>query len=75
MGQGNYSEATIALAASGMGITMMPRSFRMPSNAVAYVDLDAPEIPVHMGIVWREGNDNPALPAFIDAASAWEWKA
>jgi DNA-binding transcriptional LysR family regulator len=75
MGQGNYSEATIALAASGMGITMMPRSFCMPSNAVAYVDLDAPEIPVHMGIVWREGNDNPALPAFIDAASAWEWKA
>lgn len=74
MGQGNYSEATIALTAAGLGITIMPRSFHMPSEAVTYVNLDAPEIPVHMGLVWREGNPNAALPAFLDAARAWDWQ-
>jgi DNA-binding transcriptional LysR family regulator len=73
MGQGNYFEATLAMAAAGSGVAIMPRSYRMVSDVVRFVDLDAPEIPIHMGLVWRKQNDNPALPAFVDAAAAWDW--
>lgn len=74
-GQGNSRAATIMLAATGTCITVVPRSFETESDAVAYIPLTMPEHIVHMGIVWREGTDNPAIERFVEACTQWPWES
>lgn len=73
-GQGNYSEATITLAASGLGMTMMPRSFKTASHAVAYVDLDFEDVVLDIVLAWHAQDINTALPRFVEFCRSWNWQ-
>lgn len=73
-GTGNISEATIILATAGLGVAVMPRSFRQNLNDVVFVDIADDEHKVRMGLVWRADSKNPALAPFRSACALWNWK-
>lgn len=73
IGQGNYSDATLTLVGSGLGITIMPRSFKVEADAVRFIDLVEAGSVVEMGLAWRSQTDNLAVCYFARFCAEWDW--
>lgn len=63
----DQNHAILALVSAGMGAALVPDPlmiFSFPNVVFREVDLELPD-PIEMFMLWREQNDNPALPAFL----------
>lgn len=70
---GNSFGATLTLVAANQGIAFVPRSFKVPSELVAYRDLDEDGSDIIVSLVWRKANKNPLLPLFAEFCRTWSW--
>lgn len=71
----NQNEISVAMAAAGMGITPLPRSFRISGHpAIKYVDIDSEKLHVDHVLAWRrDENGKASLRAFARMCEAWDW--
>jgi DNA-binding transcriptional LysR family regulator len=68
-------ESAIAMVASGLGVSPVPRSFRRFDNPkIVYIDFDSTEVYLDMSLAWRKGNLDSSIQVFIDTVSNHEWK-
>ncbi|MEQ3552891.1 LysR substrate-binding domain-containing protein [Pseudonocardia nematodicida] len=67
----------LALAAAGAGIALVPAAAeRLGLRGVVLRPLDDDGgFPVELVAAWRPGNDNPVLPAVLEALRAWAGEA
>jgi DNA-binding transcriptional LysR family regulator len=58
----------VVLVGAGMGISLILSSVRdnVPSRGVVYKPLTQQQKPVEVRLIWRRGNDDPALRAVIE---------
>ena len=61
----------VSLVAAGMGIALVPASLRhMRRTGVVYRPLAEPSPQMEVGLAWREGDEEPAVAAFVAHARA-----
>ena len=59
----------VSLVAAGIGVALVPASLRhMRRTGVVYRALAEASPPMEIGLAWREGEEDPAVAAFIDHA-------
>ena len=59
----------IDLVAAGLGVSLVPESIRrLPSGAVFFRDIAAPQPIVEFQVVWRRGETSPFVQAFLAVA-------
>ncbi len=67
------SDVTLAMAAAGQGLAIIPSSFRVENNALRYVDFNAPCRILDYSLAWNTGNSNPSVRLFCREASEVSW--
>jgi DNA-binding transcriptional LysR family regulator len=61
----------VSLVATGMGVALVPASLRhMQRTGVVYRPLSETSPLIEMGLAWREGDEEPAVAAFVSHARA-----
>jgi len=61
----------VSLVAAGMGVALVPASLRhMRRTGVVYRALAETSPLMEMGLAWREGEEEPAVAAFVAHARA-----
>ncbi len=70
----NQNEISVAMAAAGMGITPLPRSFRVTGHpAIKYINIDSEIVHIDHVLAWRKDNAGKAVTAFAKLCKGWEW--
>ncbi len=70
----DHYDTTIAMASAGMGIAIIPRSFKIASHqSVTYVDIDSDKAYVDFVLAWRNDNEKSAIHIFKDFCKQREW--
>jgi DNA-binding transcriptional LysR family regulator len=68
----DHDDRAVALAASGLGVTLMPESFRSEHvKAVRVTDLG---LHFTLGLQWLPGRDTKSVTQFVDFASGLDWR-
>lgn len=57
-------ETTVAMAATGLGIAPIPRSFKVNNNSVTYVDIDSEKVYQDFVLTWSKYNSNQCIELF-----------
>ncbi|WP_283410159.1 LysR family transcriptional regulator [Anoxynatronum buryatiense] len=67
-------ETGIAMASAGMGVTPIPRSFKIKGHeSVAYVDIDSERMYLDFVLAWQKGNDNPNIHLYKEFCQKQDW--
>lgn len=66
------TEITMATAAAGQGIAVIPSSYRIENSALHYVEYDSDILQLEHSLVWRE-EESLAVRTFVDEARAQTW--
>lgn len=70
----SQNEISVAMAAAGMGITPLPRSFRETGHpAIKYVNVESSKVHVDHVLAWRKDNAGKAVHAFAKLCKGWNW--
>ncbi|MCR5089620.1 MAG: LysR family transcriptional regulator [Oscillospiraceae bacterium] len=67
------SEITLAMAAAGQGLAIIPRSFRVESSALRYVNFHTSGNILDYSLAWSKSSSNPAVDLFCREASEVSW--
>lgn len=67
------TEITMATAAAGQGIAVIPSSFRVENSALHYVEYDSDILTLHYAMIWKEGRKNRAIETFVEEAKKRTW--
>ncbi|NLJ58470.1 MAG: LysR family transcriptional regulator [Tissierellia bacterium] len=67
-------ETTIAMAATGLGIAPIPRSFKVKNSSVTYVDIDSEKVYQDFVLTWSKYNFNPSIQLFRDYCLQLRWE-
>ena len=63
-----HVESLLGLVAAGVGVGTVHAARVQPAYpGVSYARLDAPELTIETGAVWRQGGSSPLLARFLDA--------
>lgn len=66
-------ETTVAMAATGLGIAPIPRSFKVKNNSVTYVDIDSDKVYQDFVLTWSKYNTNQNIKLFKDYCEKLQW--
>lgn len=66
-------ETTVAMAASGLGIAPIPRSFKVKNNSVTYVDIDSDKVYQDFVLTWSKYNTNQCIGLFREYCEQLKW--
>lgn len=66
-------ETTVAMAATGLGIAPIPRSFKVKNNSVTYVDIDSDKVYLDFVLTWSKYNTNPNIKLFKEYCQKLKW--
>jgi DNA-binding transcriptional LysR family regulator len=66
-------ETTIAMAATGLGIATIPRSFKVKNNSVTYVDIDSDKVYQDFVLTWLKYNTNQNIELFKNYCEKLKW--
>lgn len=66
-------ETTVAMAATGLGIAPIPRSFKVKNNSVTYVDIDSDKVYLDFVLTWSKYNTNPNIKLFKEYCRKLKW--
>ncbi len=67
------TEITLATAAAGQGIAVIPASYRVENSALHYVDYASDIFHMDYKIAWNAGKNNQALRLFLDEVQKTTW--
>ena len=67
------TEITMATAAAGQGIAVIPNSFRIENSALRYVEYDSDVLQLEHSLVWNTEKENQAVRFFVDQAMEQTW--
>jgi DNA-binding transcriptional LysR family regulator len=66
-------ESLRGLVAAGLGVAVAhPSSAQIQRDGVRYAPLTEPQVPLTMGVAWRQGETAPALERFLEAVRETE---
>lgn len=66
-------ETTVAMAATGLGIAPIPRSFKVKNNSVTYVDIDSDKVYQDFVLTWSKYNTNQNIELFKNYCEKLKW--
>ena len=66
-------ETTVAMAATGLGIAPIPRSFKVKNNSVTYVDIDSDKVYQDFVLTWSKYNENKNIQLFKEYCQQLTW--
>lgn len=66
-------ETTVAMAATGLGIAPIPRSFKVKNNSVTYVDIDSDKVYQDFVLTWSKYNANQNIIKFKEYCEQLKW--
>lgn len=66
-------ETTVAMAATGLGIAPIPRSFKVKNNSVTYVDVDSDKVYQDFVLTWSKYNENQNIQLFKEYCQQLAW--
>lgn len=66
-------ETTVAMAATGLGIAPIPRSFKVKNNSVTYVDIDSDRVYQDFVLTWSKYNTNQNIDLFRNYIKKLKW--
>ena len=66
-------ETTVAMAATGLGIAPIPRSFKVKKSSVTYVDIDSDKVYQDFVLTWSKYNPNKNIKLFKEYCEILEW--
>ena len=66
-------ETTVAMAATGLGIAPIPRSFKVKNNSVTYVDVDSDKVYQDFVLTWSKYNSNQCVKLFREYCEQLKW--
>ena len=69
----DHMETTMAMAAAGQGIAVIPCSFRLESSALQYVEYASEEFYMDYSLVWKKDSRNESVRLFVQEASSLVW--
>lgn len=61
------TQTIVSLVAVGMGISIVPASLRgLQRTGVVYRPMEGPAATTELAVIWRQGDENPALHRFLE---------
>ena len=67
------TEITMATAAAGQGIAVIPNSFRIENSALRYVEYDSDLLQLEHALIWNAEKESQAVRYFVDQAIEQTW--